>query len=113
MNEQQQQAHAAAAVALKLAPGLVGALVALRWVPAGATWADRAGAFVGGCACAFYGSPAIVEWVDIGSPRIEASIAFVTGLLGMVVAAEIVNTVRGLQLAETIRSALSARFGGK
>ena len=110
--QEEQQAQTAVAVALKLAPGFIGALVALRWVPAGSTWSDRLGAFVGGCACAFWGSPAIVEWVDVGSARIEASIAFVTGLLGMVVAGELVGTLRGLQLAETIRGIIKARAGG-
>ncbi len=113
MQQQQQEAAAWAAIASKLAPGVIGAIIALRWVPAGSSWADRLTSFAGGCGCAVWAAPALVEWTDIGSARIEAAIGFTTGLLGMVIIGEIVSTLRALQLAETIRSILAARFGGK
>lgn len=110
--QQQHETAAWIAVGSKLAPGVIGALIALRWVPTGSTWSDRLWSFVGGCGCAVWAAPALVEWTDIGSARIEAFAGFTSGMLGMVIVGEVVQTVRGLQLAETIRSILAARFGG-
>lgn len=110
--QQQHETAAWMAVGAKLAPGVIGALIALRWVPTGSSWTDRLWSFVGGCGCAVWAAPALVEWTEIGSARLEAFIGFVSGMLGMVIVGEIVSTLRGLQLAETIRSILAARFGG-
>lgn len=99
-------------MASKLAPGVIGAVIALRWVPTGSTWLDRLTSFAGGCGCAVWAAPALVEWSDIASTRIESFVGFTFGLLGMVVVGELVQTVRSLQLAETIRGILAARFGG-
>lgn len=112
MQQQQQEAAAWAAMVSKLAPGVIGAIIALRWVPTGSSWLDRLASFAGGCGCAAWAAPALVEWADIASARIDAFIGFTAGLLGMVIVGEIVSTLRALQLAETIRGILSARFGG-
>lgn len=109
---QQQEAAAWSVIAGKIAPGVLGALIALRWVPTGSTWVDRLAAFAGGCGCAVWGAPAITEWAGVTSLRIDSFVGFTAGLLGMVVVGEVVQTVRGLQLAETIRNILAARFGG-
>ena len=48
---------------LKAFPGLVGAIIALRWVPG--TPMQRLAAVVGGAAAGYYGSPLLQRWADI------------------------------------------------
>lgn len=95
----------ALAVAWKVIPGTVGALVSLRWVP-GETFLQRSGAVAGGVAAAVFLAPALTEMAGIVSPKIDAAIAFGLGLFGVTAFHEMAKMMRELELAATARAAL-------
>lgn len=99
--------------AAKFSAAVMGAVIGLNFIPSGLTLAGRAVYAVGGLACASLLGPAINEWADIGGRYQSAGVIFLCGMLGMVVIGEAVTTIRGLQLAQTIRDALAARLGGR
>lgn len=86
--------EAAIAAAAKLWPGLLGSLVALRWLPVDTTKLDRAIAAIGGFAAASTVGPMIAELSGVQSVRIESGIVFVVGLFGMAVVGELMAAIK-------------------
>jgi len=86
--------EAAIAAAAKLWPGLLGSLVALRWLPKETTRLDRAVAAIGGFAAASTVGPMIAELSGVQSVRIESGIVFVVGLFGMAVVGELMTAIK-------------------
>lgn len=96
-------------------PGILGSLVALRFLPAGATWIDRLAAFGGGYGCAVFIGPAIFGWTGLASPEIGKGIEFVLGLFGMAAVGELLRAMREVGFAGLLRALvdrISAMIGG-
>lgn len=100
----------AIAAAAKLWPGLLGSLIALRWLPTETTRIDRAIAAIGGFAAASTVGPMIAELSGIGSPRIESGIVFVIGLFGMAVVGELMRTIKEVGLPTIVRDFIRKLF---
>lgn len=98
--------------AVKFSAAVLGAVIGLNFIPAGLTLGGRAVYALGGLSCASLLGPAVNEWAQIEGRYQSAGVVFLSGMLGMVVIGELVATIRGLQLAQTIRDAISARLGG-
>lgn len=89
--------------------GALGALVsAIKFAP-GATWRERAFNVVAGSMAAGYGTPALVEWLDMRSAGYVNGAAFFVGLLGMSVVAAVLGALREIKLAEIISTWASRR----
>lgn len=98
---------------VKFSAAVLGALIGLNFIPAGLTVWGRLVYAVGGLSCASLLGPAVNEFAGIDGRYQSAGVVFLSGMLGMVVIGELVATIRGLQLAQTIRDAISARLGGR
>lgn len=90
--------------ALKAAPGALGALVALRWMPG--TPFQRATAFLGGAAASYYGTDHLVHALEL-SPGFTG---FLLGLFGMAIASKVFEAIDGLRLGRRIEKLLD-RWG--
>lgn len=90
--------------AAKLWPGLVGSLVALRWLPADATRFDRFIGAIGGFAAAANVGPMIAEFAGVHSQSIEGGIAFIVGLFGMAIAGELMVGLREIRIGQIVGS---------
>jgi hypothetical protein len=89
--------------ALRATPGLLGSLVALRWI-GGTPW-QVAAALVGGGAGAYYGTPHVVEWLNV-NPGLGG---FLLGLFGMAIASRVFDAIAGLRLDELVRAITGGR----
>lgn len=89
----------------KAAPGAVGALIALRFLQ-GSTWKHTALAFVGGCACAYFGSEYAVKWSGA-----DVSLAgFVLGLFGMALVSKVHESLEQFKPVELVVEWLRKRW---
>lgn len=82
--------------AVKAAPGVVGALVALRWMPG--TPLQRLSSFVGGSAASYYGTDHLAHLMEV-SPGLTG---FLLGLFGMAVASKVFEALDGLRFGERL-----------
>ena len=82
-----------------LTPGLVGALIGLRWAP-GATWVQRVVNVVSGSAISAYMGPVVAEWLSLTSPAMQSGLGFALGLFGISVATVAMEGLRTLKLGE-------------
>ncbi len=89
---------------LKAFPGLVGAIIALRWVPG--TPMQRLAAVVGGAAAGYYGSPLLQRWAGID----HGLAGFLIGLFGMAMASRMFEALTVINLPKIIERIL-AKFG--
>jgi len=90
--------------AAKAAPGIVGALVALRWMPG--TPFQRVSAFIGGSAASYYGTDHLVHALDLSS----GFTGFLLGLFGMAVASKVFEAIDGLRVGRRLEKLLD-RWG--
>jgi len=90
--------------AQQVAPGAIGALVALGWV-GGSLW-QRASSFVGGAGTAYYGSPLAATWLGAS----EGLSGFMLGLFGMALAARVFEAIAAFPIARVVDWVLR-RFG--
>ena len=74
------------------APGVLGALVALRWV-GGTPW-QLAAAFIGGASGAYYGTPHVAGWLGVSA----GLSGFLIGLFGMAIASRVFDAVSKIDL---------------
>lgn len=89
--------------------GVVGSLVALRFVP-GLTWFGRACNVAGGTACAGWLSPPLAEWLQSSaSHSLQGGVAFLAGLFGLSVVAAVQEAIRTMALGDVIRGWISRR----
>lgn len=89
-------------------PGIVGALVGLKFAP-GASWSERAINFTSASAIAWFGSPAAVELFSIKSPGAAGFLGFAIGMFGLSIAAAVVSGIKDLKLGEIAAGWLSRR----
>lgn len=91
------------------ATGALGAMVtAIKFTP-GASWPERMFNVAAGSLAAGYGTPALVEWLQMKSPGYVNGAAFFVGLLGMSAVAALMQALKDIKLAEIISGWLSRR----
>lgn len=89
--------------------GAVGALItALKFTP-GATWPERVVNVVAGSAAAGFTTPALIEWLNMKSPAYTSGAAFLFGLVGMSLAAAVLQGIKDTPLGQIITGWLSRR----
>ena len=90
----------------------VGAAVGLRALP-GATLPERAANLAAGFALAAWGGSAVVDYMNIDSPKIAAGMIFITGATGLVVFGAIIEGIKKTDLAAWITAWLPGKKGGE
>ena len=85
--------------AVKAIPGLVGALVALRWFTG--LFAQAFASVFGGAAIAYYATPYFMDW--FGSTFRDFT-AFLLGLFGMALAAKVLEAIGLIDFAQILSS---------
>lgn len=76
---------------ITLVPGLVGALISLKFIDGLSLW-QRASTVVAGALVAAYCTPLTVELLTL-SPKMEGAIAFIGGLFGMSIAGAAITAI--------------------
>lgn len=89
--------------------GAVGALItAVKFTP-GASWGERAFNILAGSAAAGFITPALVEWLNMKSPAYASGAAFLFGLVGMSLAAALLQGIKDTPLGQILTGWLSRR----
>lgn len=89
--------------------GAVGALItALRFTP-GSTWIEKVLNAASGSAFAGFLVPPIVEWLHMTSPAYVSGAAFMFGLVGMSLAAAILQGIKDTPIGQIVTGWLSRR----
>jgi O-antigen ligase len=81
-------------------PGLIGAIVALRWV--GGSPLQTAAALCGGTAASYYGGTAAAGWLGVS----VALAGFVVGLFGMAISSRIFEAIAAIPIGRVIEAML-------
>lgn len=81
--------------------GAMGAIVALRGVP-GLSWAERLFNVFAGLLIAGYVSPAASGYLGLEDPTMQSAAAFICGLFGLNLMAEIVEVIRTADLGRML-----------
>lgn len=91
------------------AAGAFGALItAVKFTP-GASWRERAFNVVAGSMAAGFVTPALVEWLNMKSPSYASGAAFLLGLVGMSLAAALLQAIKDTPLGQILTGWLSRR----
>lgn len=89
--------------------GGIGSLIAaVKFMP-GAGWAERAFNVAAGAAAAGFVTPALVEWLNMKSQAYVSGAAFLFGLVGMSLAAAILQAIKDTPLGQIITGWISRR----
>lgn len=88
----------------RAAPGVIGALVALRWMPG--TPFQRLTSFVGGSAASYYGTEYLARALELA----PGFAGFLFGLFGMAIASKAFEAIDGLRIGRRIEKLLD-RWG--
>lgn len=89
--------------------GAVGAAItAVKFTP-GASWPERVVNVLAGSAAAGFVTPALVEWLHMSTPAYASGAAFVTGLVGMSLAAALLQAIKDTPLGQIATGWLSRR----
>lgn len=89
--------------------GAIGALItAVKFTP-GASWGERAFNVLAGSAAAGFITPALVEWLNMKSPVYASGAAFLFGLVGMSLAAALLQAIKDTPLGQILTSWLSRK----
>lgn len=94
----------------KLAAGVLGSLVSLRFVQG--TAIERGLMFLGGAAVSYYTTTPLADWV--GGHGLDGLIGFFSGLLGMTVVAkgyEVLQAVDAKQLSADVMAWAKRKWG--
>lgn len=94
------------AVAGKLGPGVLGSLIALRWLPESTTRLDRLIAVIGGISSSAYFGQAIAELTGVNSPGLANGIVFACGLFGMAFVGETMKAIKEVGLGQIVGDGL-------
>ncbi len=93
----------AIALASKLWPPVVGALISIQFQPKEATRMDRAFAAASGVGLSMILGPAIVDWTGVSSIAVAQGIAGGVALFGLIVIAEIVAGLKAMEIGAIMR----------
>ncbi|KUZ35284.1 hypothetical protein [Burkholderia territorii] len=99
---------AAGALLIKIIPGAIGSLIALRFIGDGLTGRQKAVSFVAGAAVSYFIGPAIVTWFAITDGGAQQAIGFLVGLFGLAIAKELFKEINDADFL----GALKRRFFG-
>ncbi|EML1597816.1 holin [Burkholderia cenocepacia] len=99
---------AAGALLLKIVPGAVGSLIALRFIGDGLTGRQKAVSFVAGAAFSYFVGPLIVVWCSIADSGAQQAIGFLIGLFGLAITKELFKEINNADFI----GALKRRFLG-
>jgi hypothetical protein len=89
--------------------GAIGAAItAIKFTP-GASWSERGFNVFAGSAAAGFVTPAITEWLHMSSPAYTSGAAFLFGLVGMSLAAAVLNGIKETPVGQIITSWLQRR----
>lgn len=94
----------------KLAAGLAGAVVSLRFVQG--TYLERLTMAVGGAALSYFGTTPLADW--LAAPKAEGVIGFFIGLFGMAIVAKIYEVIQLLdakQIAVDVWETVKRKWG--
>jgi hypothetical protein len=102
--------EAAIAALAKLMPGILGALIALRFHQETSFWGRM---FVLICSVILSTAlgPAINEALEILTPQRQAAVHFLVGLFGLFVVSEVIKAIKEIGLAEIARDLLRKVLG--
>lgn len=89
--------------------GLIGALItAVKFTP-GASFGERAFNVLAGSAAAGFITPALVEWLNMKSTAYVSGAAFLFGLVGMSLAAALLQGIKDTPIGQILTSWLSRK----
>lgn len=89
--------------------GAVGALItAVRFTP-GATWWERGFNVCAGSVTAGFVTPALIEWLHLTSPTYLSATAFFLGLLGMSLAASLMQALKETPFGQILTGWITRR----
>lgn len=95
---------------IKLAAGIAGAVVSLRFVQG--TYLERLTMAVGGAALSYFGTTPLSDW--LAAPKAEGVIGFFIGLFGMAIVAkayEVIQMIDAKQAAADLWAAAKRKWG--
>lgn len=101
----------AVALCTKLWPGIVGALIAMRFQPEGASVWDRAFTGLASVFLAGIFGPAFVELFNIDTPYLQAAVGALVAIFGLIIIGEAVKAIREVGFAMFLRDWLRRIFG--
>ncbi|MEY5100818.1 MAG: hypothetical protein RJA36_3537 [Pseudomonadota bacterium] len=90
----------------------LGSILALKAIP-GTSYVEKAGNVGASFAMAIYIGPALVEYMDITSPKIAAAVIFAIGATGLVVFNGVIDAIKKTDLAAWVAGWLPGRKGGQ
>ncbi|MBR7956149.1 holin [Burkholderia cenocepacia] len=99
---------AAGALLVKVVPGAVGSLIALRFIGDGLSARQKAVSFVSGAAVSYFIGPLIVAWFGITDAGAQQAIGFLIGLFGLAITKELFKEINNADFI----GALKRRFLG-
>jgi hypothetical protein len=89
--------------------GAVGALItAVKFTP-GASWGERTFNVLAGSAAAGFITPALVEWLNMKSPSYASGAAFLFGLVGMSLAAALLQAIKDTPFGQILTGWLTRK----
>ena len=94
----------------KLAAGIAGAVVSLRFVQG--TYMERVTMAVGGAALSYFATTPLSEW--LAAPKAEGVIGFFIGLFGMAIVSKVYEVIQLLdakQIATDVWETLKRKWG--
>ncbi|UVE55311.1 holin [Burkholderia sp. EMB26] len=100
---------AAGALLVKIVPGAVGSLIALRFIGDGLTGRQKAVSFLSGAAFAYYVAPWIVGKFEITDSGAQQAIGFLVGLFGLAVTKELFKEINNADFIGALKRRI---FGG-
>lgn len=90
-------------------PGAAGAAVSMKFLGADLNRSQKLISFAAGFACAIYVAPAIIEFFNIGGPRVHSGIEFLVGLFALATCRELFTEINNADIIGTIKRRY---FGG-
>ncbi|VVE82582.1 holin [Pandoraea sputorum] len=98
---------AAVAVVVKVLPGAIGSLIALRFIGEGLTRKQKAMSFAAGAAMSYYLSPLVVMYFAITDAGAQQAFGFLMGLFGLALAKEVFKEINDADLIGALKRRLS------
>jgi hypothetical protein len=100
---------AAGALLVKIVPGAVGSLLALKFIGDGLTWRQKAISFCSGAAIAYYAGPWAVLLFGSNDARSQQAIGFFVGLFGLAITKELFKEINNADFIGALKRRI---FGG-
>jgi hypothetical protein len=89
--------------------GAIGAAITAAKFTPGASWGEKAANVAAGAAAAGFVSPAVCEWLNMISEAYKGGAAFMFGLVGMSLAAALLQAIKDTPLGQIVTGWISRR----